>query len=240
VLGVGRYRDREALMAAPLRVLLVEDDWAIVEIVRLGLSYQGADVAVAEDGVEAVHLFRETAPDIVLLDIMLPELDGFDVLRSIRARGRTPVILLTAKGAPDERVKGLDAGADDYVAKPFHFPELVARIRAVLRRRASESDDLVEVGDLRIDAAAHQVTRAGEPVALTARQFELLEFLARHAGRVVSKQQVYHAVWGWEYLGSPNVVEQHISNLRDQIDRGRRPKLLHTVRGVGYVLREEG
>ncbi|MGH2452011.1 MAG: response regulator transcription factor [Candidatus Limnocylindria bacterium] len=226
-------------MAAPFQVLLVEDDPAIVEIVQLGLSYEGADVIVAGDGVEAVRLYRETAPDIVLLDIMLPGLDGLDVLRSIRARGDTPVILLTAKGAPEDRVKGLDAGADDYVAKPFHFPELVSRIRAVLRREGVARDDLVEVGDLRIDPGAHEVTRDGEPIELTARQFQLLEFLARHAGRVVSKEQIYQAVWGWNYLGNPNVVEQHISNLRERIDEGRDRKLIHTVRGVGYVLREE-
>jgi DNA-binding response OmpR family regulator len=227
-------------MAAPFQVLLVEDDPAIVEIVRLGLSYEGADVIVAGEGVEAVRLYRETAPDIVLLDIMLPGLDGLDVLRSIRARGKTPVILLTAKGAPEDRVKGLDAGADDYIAKPFHFPELISRIRAVLRRQGAFADEeLVEVGDLRIDPGAHEVTRDGQPIELTARQFQLLEFLARHAGRVVSKEQIYHAVWGWNYLGNPNVVEQHISNLRDRIDQGRGRKLIHTVRGVGYVLREE-
>jgi DNA-binding response OmpR family regulator len=226
-------------MAAPFQVLLVEDDPAIVEIVRLGLSYEGADVIVAGEGVEAVRLYRETAPDIVLLDIMLPGLDGLDVLRSIRARGKTPVILLTAKGAPEDRVKGLDAGADDYIAKPFHFPELVSRIRAVLRRQGAVRDDLVEVGDLRIDPGAHEVTRDGQPIELTARQFQLLEFLARHVGRVVSKEEIYQAVWGWNYLGNPNVVEQHISNLRERIDEGRDRKLIHTVRGVGYVLREE-
>ncbi|MGH2451046.1 MAG: response regulator transcription factor [Candidatus Limnocylindria bacterium] len=226
-------------MAAPFRVLLVEDDPAIVEIVQLGLSYEGAEVIVAGDGVEAVRLYREMAPDVVLLDIMLPELDGLDVLRSIRARGDAPVILLTAKGAPEDRVRGLDAGADDYVAKPFHFPELVSRIRALLRRRGGASEEVVQVGDLRIDPAAHEVARDGEPIELTARQFELLEFLARRAGRVVSKEQIYHAVWGWDYLGNPNVVEQHISNLRQRIDEGRHGKLIHTVRGVGYVLREE-
>ncbi len=226
-------------MAAPFQVLLVEDDPAIVEIVQLGLSYEGADVRVAADGVEAVRLYRETAPDIVLLDIMLPGLDGLDVLRSIRARGDTPVILLTAKGAPEDRVSGLDAGADDYVPKPFHFPELVSRIRAVLRRQGAMRDDLVEVGALRIDPGAHEVTRDGQPIELTARQFQLLEFLARHVGRVVSKEEIYQAVWGWNYLGNPNVVEQHISNLRERIDEGRDRKLIHTVRGVGYVLREE-
>ncbi|MGH2451703.1 MAG: response regulator transcription factor [Candidatus Limnocylindria bacterium] len=226
-------------MTAPFSVLLVEDDPAIVEIVRLGLSYEGADVTVAADGVEGLRLYRETAPDIVLLDIMLPGLDGLGVLRSIKARGDTPVILLTAKGAPEDRVGGLDAGADDYISKPFHFPELVSRIRAVLRRRGAVVEELVEVGDLRIDAAGHEVVRAGEPVELTARQFELLEFLARHAGRVVSKEAIYQAVWGSSYFGNPNLVEQHISNLRERIDEGRERKLLHTVRGVGYVLREE-
>lgn len=223
---------------ASFRVLLVEDDPAIVEIVRLGLGYEDAEVVVARDGLEAIRLFREHEPDIVLLDIMLPELDGFGVLSRIRASGDTPVILLTAKGAPDDRVRGLDAGADDYISKPFHFPELVSRIRAVLRRQGSVQEDVLEVADLQIVLGAHTVSRGGEPIELTARQFALLEYLARNAGRVVSKEQIYEAVWGWSYLGNPNVVEQHISHLRDRVDRGRAP-LIHTVRGVGYVLRED-
>jgi DNA-binding response OmpR family regulator len=225
-------------MAAPVRVPLVEDDPAIVEIVQLGLSFEGAEVTVARDGIEAIRLHRATAPDVVVLDLMLPGLDGYEVLRSIRAQGSTPVILLTAKGAPDERVRGLDAGADDYVTKPFHFPELVSRIRAVLRRTSPDPGEVVEVGD-RLDPAAHVVTRQGRRIEPTALQFELLEFLARHAGRVLSKEEIYRAVWDWNYLGNPNVVEQHISNLRERVDRGHSRKLLHTVRGVGYVLREE-
>jgi DNA-binding response OmpR family regulator len=225
--------------ATAFRVLLVEDDPAIVEIVRLGLGYEDAEVTVATDGVEALRIYRESPPDIVLLDIMLPRLDGFDVLRAIRAQDDTPVILLTAKGAPDERVKGLDAGADDYIPKPFHFPELVSRIRAVLRRHGTSAVEVIELEDLHIDPTAHRVTRADVPIELTARQFSLLEFLARNAGRVVSKEQIYEAVWGWTYLGNPNVVEQHISNLRERVDRGHDVRLIHTVRGVGYVLRAE-
>jgi DNA-binding response OmpR family regulator len=223
----------------PITVLLVEDDETIVDIVSLGLTYERTEVIVARDGVEAVALHRECAPDVVVLDIMLPKLDGLSVLERIRAARDTPVILLTAKDDLGDRVKGLDAGADDYVTKPFQFPELVARIRAVLRRRGVAEAETIEIGDLRIDRAAHEVRRGGERIELTAKQFDLLELLARNAQRVLSKEQIYEAVWGWDYLGDPNVVEQHISNLRERIDKGRALKLIHTVRGVGYVLREK-
>jgi DNA-binding response OmpR family regulator len=150
------------------------------------------------------------------------------------------VIMLTAKHALEDRVDGLDAGADDYLTKPFQFPELVARIRAVLRRRGiSPDDDVIEVGDLRIDRAAREVSRAGRRVELTAKQFELLELLAENARRVLSKQQIYEAAWAARFVDGDNLVEQHISNLRERIDRGHPRKLLHTVRGFGYVLREE-
>jgi DNA-binding response OmpR family regulator len=227
-------------MSTDTRVLLVEDDESIVEIVRLGLSYEAMDCIVARDGVEAVRLHQETLPDIVVLDLMLPELDGFTVLGRIRAHRATPVIVLTARDAPDDRVAGLEAGADDYLTKPFHFPELVARIRAVLRRR-SDIDDagVIEVADLRIDRAAREVTVGGHRVELTTRQFDVLDLLASNAKRVLSKDQIYEHVWGWEHMGNPNVVEQHISHLRDRIDRGRQRRLIQTVRGVGYVLREE-
>jgi DNA-binding response OmpR family regulator len=227
-------------MSPDPRVLLVEDDESIVEIVSLGLSYEKADCIVARDGWEAVRLHDETLPDIVILDLMLPKLDGLDVLKRIRSHRDTPVIVLTAKDAPEDRVLGLDAGADDYVTKPFHFPELVARIRAVLRRRQVKRDTgVVEIADLRIDHAAREVTRGGRRVELTTKQFDVLDLLASNAKRVLSKEQIYERVWGWDYLASPNVVEQHISHLRDRIDRGHKRKLIHTVRGVGYVLREE-
>jgi DNA-binding response OmpR family regulator len=227
------------LLMDSFRVLLVEDDPAIVEIAQLGLTYEHAEVVVAVDGVEALRLYEESDPDIVLLDIMLPGLDGFDVLRAIRAQGDTPVILLTAKSAPEDRVRGLDAGADDYVSKPFHFAELVSRIRAVLRRQGTPQSDVLSIGDLRIQVGAHKVSRGGEPIDVTARQFALLEYLVRHAGRVVSKEEIYEAVWGWTFLGNRNVVEQHISNLRGRVEQDGWPRLIHTVRGVGYVLREE-
>jgi DNA-binding response OmpR family regulator len=222
------------------RVLLVEDDEAIVEIIRLGLSYEGSEVDVAHDGYEAVRLHRDRPPDIVVLDIMLPGLDGISVLERIRAQRDTPVILLTAKDALEDRVAGLEAGADDYLTKPFQFPELVARIRAILRRQGLLApDDVIEVGDLRIDRAAREVTRAGDRIGLTAKQFDVLVVLAENARRVLSKDQIYEAVWGMEFLASDNLVEQHISHLRDRIDKGRSGKLIHTVRGFGYVLREE-
>jgi two-component system OmpR family response regulator len=228
-------------MAAMLQgatVLLVEDDPAIVEIVSLGLSYEGAEVVVARDGVEAVQRHRDAAPDVVLLDLMLPRLDGLEVLERIRAHRDTPVILLTARDALADRVGGLEAGADDYVTKPFQFPELVARMRAVLRRRGGGGDDAaIEVGGLRIDPAAHIAMRDGEPLELTARQFAILELLAANARRVLSKEQIFERVWGASHMGDPNVVEQQVSGLRERIgDRDGR-RLIHTVRGVGYVLR---
>ena len=220
-------------------VLLVEDDPAIVEIVSLGLSYEGAQVVVARDGLEAVQRHRDAHPDLVLLDLMLPRLDGLEVLERIRAHRPTPVIVLTARDGLDDRVGGLEAGADDYVTKPFQFPELVARMRAVLRRHGGPvpADDVIEVGGLRIDHAAHTATRDGEPLELTARQFTILELLAANTRRVLSKEQIFEAVWGSSHMGDPNVVEQQISALRERIgDRDGR-RLIHTVRGVGYVLR---
>jgi two-component system OmpR family response regulator len=171
---------------------------------------------------------------------MLPELDGLEVLKRIRARDDTPVIVLTAKQEPADRVVGLDAGADDYVAKPFHFPELVARIRAVLRRGGQAEHDAIDVGDLSIDVTAHEVTRGGRRIALTAKQFELLTYLARHARRVLSKREIYENVWGWSYVNDANLIEQHVSNLRERVDNGASRPLIHTVRGVGYVLRDGG
>jgi DNA-binding response OmpR family regulator len=220
--------------------LLVDDDESIVEIVQLGLSYEGAEVDVARNGREAVRIHRDRPPDIVVLDIMLPGLDGLSVLRQIRAQHQTPVILLTAKDTLEERIAGLDEGADDYLTKPFQFPELVARIRAILRRQGVlPPAGLFAIADLRIDLTAHEVTRGGKRITLTARQFEVLELLAANARRVLSKAQIYEAVWGAPFLGSNNLVEQHISNLRARVDAGNAPKLIHTVRNFGYVLRED-
>jgi two-component system OmpR family response regulator len=221
-------------------VLLVEDDPAIVEVVRLGLSYEGAEVLVATDGVQAVQQHRHGDPDLVVLDLMLPRLGGLEVLRRIRAHRDTPVIVLTARAGLEDRVGGLEAGADDYVTKPFQFPELVARMRAVLRRRGATGDqnhETIEIGALRIDPAAHTVTRDGTEVDLTARQFAILELLARNARRVLSKEQIFERVWGSSHMGDANVVEQQISGLRERIGDRDGDRLIHTVRGIGYVLR---
>jgi DNA-binding response OmpR family regulator len=224
-----------------MKVLLVEDDPSIVEIVKLGLTYEGAEVEVATDGLSALSAHRNFLPDIVVLDIMLPKLDGLKVLERLRAHRDTPVILLTAKDGLDDRVAGLESGADDYLTKPFAFPELVARIRAVLRRRGGDGSDkeVIKIADLVIDRAAHEVRRGDVRIELTARQFELLDLLASNARRVLSKEQIHEAIWGWDYDHSPNVVEQHISNLREKIDKGFEPKLIHTIRNVGYVLRTQ-
>jgi two-component system OmpR family response regulator len=222
------------------KILLVEDDPAIVEVVRLGLSYEGAEVVVAGDGVRAVQQHRHAEPDLVLLDLMLPRLDGLEVLERIRAHRDTPVIVITARDGLEDRVGGLEAGADDYVTKPFQFPELVARMRAVLRRRGAARDrdeEVIEAGGMRIDRAAHTVTRDGAPVELSARQFAILELLARNARRVLSKEQIFESVWGSSHMGDPNVVEQQISALRERIGDREGQRLIHTVRGVGYVLR---
>jgi DNA-binding response OmpR family regulator len=228
-------------MDRPIDVLLVEDDPAIVEIVSLGLSYEGARVTVARNGVEAVQLHRELRPDLVLLDVMLPRLDGLEVLERIHGQRNTPVILLTAKDALEDRVAGLEAGADDYITKPFQFPELVARIHAVLRRHGIDAhEEVLEVGDLRVDRAAHEVTRDGRSIELSAKQFAVLELLAANARRVLSKEQIYERVWGFDHVGDLNLIEQHIKHLRDKVDRDHPRPLIHTVRGVGYVLREPG
>jgi two-component system, OmpR family, response regulator len=228
-------------MLAGTTVLLVEDDPAIVEIVRLGLSYEGAEVVVATDGLQAVQAHRDAAPDLVLLDLMLPRIDGMTVLERIRAHRDTPVIVLTARDALDDRVAGLEAGADDYVTKPFQFPELVARMRAVLRRHGgaggAPGDEAIEVGPLRLDPAAHTATRDGAPLDLTVRQFAILALLAANPRRVLSKEQIFERVWGTSHMGDPNVVEQQVSGLRERIGDRDGERLIHTVRGVGYVLR---
>lgn len=227
-------------MAGPLRILIVEDDPSIVEFVRLGLSYEGVEVSVASDGREAVRMHHEELPDLVLLDLMLPGLGGLAVLERIRSHRDTPVIVLTARDGLEDRVAGLNAGADDYVTKPFRFAELLARIQAVLRRHGLSRGEVIEVADLRIDLEAHEVSRAGLPVHLTARQFEVLVLLADNARRVLSKERIYDRIWGSDQIGDVNVVEQHISRLRERVDHGHERKLIHTVRGVGYVIREEG
>ena len=224
----------------PIRVLTVDDEPAITELLRMALRYEGWEITTAGSGLSAVQAARDVRPDAVVLDIMLPDFDGLEVMRRIRTeQPDMPVIFLTAKDAVDDRISGLTAGGDDYVTKPFSLEELIARLRGLLRRSgattARPNSELV-VGDLRMDEDSHEVTRAGEPIHLTATEFELLRFLMRNPRRVLSKAQILDRVWNYDFGGQANVVELYISYLRKKIDSGREP-MIHTLRGAGYVLK---
>jgi DNA-binding response OmpR family regulator len=216
-------------------VLIVEDEETIAEFVSMGLSYAGFQVAVARDGNEGLEEFRRRRPDLVILDVMLPELDGFAVLRQIRLQGDVPVLMLTARADVDDRVRGLELGADDYLPKPFKFKELLARVRALLRRAHVDVVPALHVGPLSLRHDTREVTLDGEPVSLTPREFDLLEFLLRHPRHVFSRESILNRVWGYDFIGDTNVVEVHVSALRQKL--GQHRGLIQTVRGVGYTLR---
>jgi DNA-binding response OmpR family regulator len=217
----------------PIRVLVVDDEPLIVELLTMGLDYEGFEVSVARTGFEALEQAHSVRPDLVVLDVMLPGRDGFALLDVVRRASAAGVVMLTARDAVDDRLRGLGGGADDYVVKPFVLAELVARVTAVLRRMG-RTPSTVEIGDLLIDATAGAVRRAGEPIELTATELRLLDYLAAQRGRVVSKGQILTAVWGYTDY-DPNLVEVHVSALRRKLGE---PRLLHTVRGLGYVLRD--
>ena len=206
----------------------------------MALRYEGWEVRTAADGTAATRAAREFRPDAVVLDLMLPDMSGLEVLRRLRADTTdVPVLFLTAKDAVEDRIAGLTAGGDDYVTKPFSLEEVVARLRGLIRRIARirvQDDALLAVGDLTLDEDSHEVRRAGEPVALTATEFELLRYLMRNPRRVLSKAQILDRVWNYDFGGQANVVELYISYLRKKIDAGRAP-MIHTMRGVGYVLK---
>ncbi|HEX5524007.1 MAG TPA: response regulator transcription factor [Pedococcus sp.] len=228
------------LDGSPVRVLVVDDELNLTELLSMALRYEGWDVRTASTGMAAVRAAREFGPDAVALDMMLPDFDGLEVLRRMRAHHpNIPVLFLTAKDAVEDRVAGLTAGGDDYVTKPFSLEEVVARLRALMRRTAvmaEESSSLLTVGDLSLDEDSHEVTRAGQPIQLTATEFELLRYLMRNPKRVLSKAQILDRVWNYDFGGQANVVELYISYLRKKIDAGRDP-MIHTMRGVGYVLK---
>jgi two-component system, OmpR family, response regulator len=223
-----------------VRVLVVDDEPTLSELLSMALRYEGWQVRTAGDGTSAVRLARQFKPDAVVLDVMLPDVDGVEVLRRLRGHApHVPVLFLTARDAVEDRVAGLTAGGDDYVTKPFSLEELVARLRALLRRTAANeprADALLVVGDLTMDEDSHEVRRAGRAVALTATEFELLRYLMRNPRRVLSKAQILDRVWNYDFGGQANVVELYISYLRKKIDAGRRP-MIHTLRGAGYVLK---
>ena len=225
---------------SPLRVLVVDDEANIAELISMALRYEGFEVRAANTGTKAVSAAKEFRPDAVVLDIMLPDFDGLEVLRRMRAtEPDVPVVFLTARDAVEDRVAGLTAGGDDYVTKPFSLEELVARLRGLLRRsgaRQAVASSLLVVGDLELDEDSHEVFRSGEEITLTATEYELLRFLMRNPRRVLSKAQILDRVWNYDFGGQANVVELYISYLRKKVDAGRAP-MIHTMRGAGYVLK---
>ncbi len=223
-----------------VRVLVVEDEPTITEFLRIGLGYEGYQVDVAEDGATGLRLAESGDYDLIILDLMLPDMDGLDLCRRLRAAGReVPILMLTARREVADRVAGLDAGADDYLTKPFSFEELLARIRVQLRHRGKAPHDaILRAGRLALNPETREVTLGGHPVHLTPTEFDLLRLFMAHPRRVFSKEVLLSRVWGYDYLGDPNIVEAHISHLRDKLG-DRPPRLIRTVYGAGYAFHPE-
>ena len=233
-------------MPDALSVLVIEDEESFVEALVVGLKREGFLVTVGRDGVEGLQLFDKVRPDLILLDLWLPKKTGIDVCREIRSRSRVPIIMVTAKSSEIDTVVGLEVGADDYVTKPFRLRELVARVRAALRRGRSDDaasvtyGDVIEVGDVRLDAGRHEVSVRGDRVALPLKEFELLELLLRNPGRVLTRGQLIDRIWGSDYVGDTKTLDVHVKRIRAKIeDDPSAPRLLTTVRGLGYKLSTE-
>ncbi|TRZ56253.1 MAG: DNA-binding response regulator [Streptomycetaceae bacterium] len=224
------------------KILIVEDESSFSEALAYLLGKEGFEVSVAEDGRAALNTFAKEGADLILLDLMIPEISGVDVCRTIRTTSRVPIIMLTAKDAEIDKVVGLELGADDYVTKPYSSRELIARIKAVLRRGISDAElngdlEIISVGSIRLDTARHQASVNGNPIALPLKEFELLEFLMRNSGRVLTRSQLIDRVWGGDYFGDTKTLDVHIKRLRSKIesDPGN-PTLIQTIRGLGYKL----
>jgi two-component system, OmpR family, response regulator MprA len=219
------------------RVLVVEDDDEIAQVLQRSLRLEGYEVRIASDGEQALAMHAEYVPDVVVLDLGLPKVDGLDVARRVRAADDVPILMLTARDAVDARVEGLDSGADDYLVKPFERQELLARLRALLRRRPPRGSASLVVADLSLNPDTHEVTRGDRAVELTQREFELLEYLMRNERIVVPRQRLLEEVWGYDPFATTNTIEVFVSNLRRKLESGGESRLLHTIRGAGYVLR---
>jgi two-component system, OmpR family, response regulator MprA len=224
------------------QVLVVDDDPNLLRMLRRGLVLAGYDVEAAEDGEAALQALREHTPDLLVLDVMLPEpIDGLEIARRLRHAGSdVPILMLTARDQVADKVAGFASGADDYLAKPFAFEELLARVGALLRRhsRPAAPNERLSYADLELDPATREVWRGGNPLDLTAREFDLLLYFVRHPRQVLTRDQIFRGVWGSDYLGSSNIIDANVSYLRDKLEAGGRPRLLQTIRGVGYALRE--
>lgn len=220
------------------RVLVVEDDQDIADVLRRSLRNEGYEVRTSGDGIEALDVAAGFMPDLVVLDLGLPGLDGVEVCRRLRSDGDVPILMLTARSETEDRVEGLDSGADDYLVKPFERQELLARIRALLRRRPPRGAASLEVGDLQLNPDTREVRRGEREIELTNREFELLEFLMRNERLVVSRERLLDEVWGYDPMAATNTIDVFVSNLRRKLEAGDEPRLLHTKRGAGYVLKE--
>ena len=220
------------------RILIIEDDPAILKVLQRGLAYEGYTVDVSTDGRTGLNLAHDHHPDLVILDWMLPGMDGLEVCRRLRLQGGLPILMLTAKDTIQDRVQGLDAGADDYIVKPFNLDELTARIRALFRRTQVERNQVYQFADLTMDSDSRQVTRGKRLVPLTAKEYELLELFLRHPRQVLTREVIFDRVWGYDFGGESNVLEVYIRYLRQKLEQENESRLIHTVRSVGYVMRE--
>lgn len=226
----------------PARVLVIEDEDRIRQFLQRGLGYQGYKVDLAPDGQTGLDLAAENPPDLILLDIMLPGIDGLEVCRRLRASGGTaevPILMLTAKETIEDRVKGLDAGADDYLVKPFALDELMARVRALLRRAQPPKPQTYQFANLVLDTGTRQGQRGDEKFDLTAKEYELLELFMQHPRQVLTREVIFDRVWDYDFGGESNIIEVYVRYLRQKTEAGDQSRLIHTVRGIGYVLREE-
>ena len=221
-----------------MRILVVDDDPDILSFVKRGLAYEGYTVDTAASGAEALTKARDREPDLVILDIMMPGINGIEVAKRLREGGDVPILMLTAKGTVADKVAGLESGADDYLVKPFAFDELLARVRALLRRRQPVEGEVLRFSDLSLDTVTREVKRGNDVIELTAQEFDLLELFIRHPRQVLKRGMIYEKVWGFDFEGLSNVIEVYVRYLRSKMEAGGRPRLIHTVRGIGYVLKE--
>ena len=239
--ALGNGRDQRSS-----RVLVIDDEESIIDLITLGLKYEGFEVEAASEGEEGITAAQRTNPIFIILDWMLPDMDGLEVCRRLRTNPTTqaiPILLLTAKDEVGSRVEGLNTGADDYLTKPFNFDELVARIRAILRRlnlsAPAEKSHILQVGDLQLNTASHEVTRAGSLIDLTATEYKLLHLFMSHPGQALDRQTILNHVWGYDFLGETNIIEVYIRYLREKIeDSPSAPRYIQTIRGVGYIIKE--
>jgi two-component system response regulator MprA len=221
------------------RILVIEDEQKIADFLKRGLTYEGFQVDVRMDGEQGLKAARDTPPNLVILDVMLPGLDGWEVCRRLRAGGAVSILMLTAKDSVNDRVKGFEVGADDYVVKPFAFEELIARVRALLRRSRVTEEAVFRFADLVLNVSTREVTRGNRKVDLTTKEFDLLHFFLRHPRQVLTREMIYDRIWGYDFGGESNILEVYIRYLRTKLEAGGETRLLQTVRGVGYALRED-